>query len=433
MKAQYRLESAKAEQRRYSRRTPEGTPFYRIVSSSHEELKRLWEDIFQHHYGVLRDEVTESFERYRTCGILAHGCARACCENPECNHSELIAFSCKTRNLCPSCGAKRAVLFGENVVENVLKPREHRHCVFTLPKRVRPFFKFRRDLHGHLYRAAWESWKELILEQCPAGMPAAVLALHSAGDLLAWHPHAHGLFLAGATLPDGTFQPVNIERERLQDLFADKVLQALRDEGLLSHDDVDNIKSWPHSGFNVFVGEPIAPNDTERLLFAARYLKKCPVSNERLAIIEGDGEATIEYASYKNGVKNVRCFTPLQFLAELQQHIPNTWEQTTRFLGAYSCRSRGAAKARLESSMTVDAGATTEPLPETHPRASASWARCMKRTFEIDPLICPKCGAAMKIKAFITDPKEIDRITKHLGLAHQRAPPKLRYSLPLAA
>jgi len=281
-----------------------------------------------------------------------------------------------------------------------------------------------------VYHAAWESWKELILEQCPTGTPAAVLALHSAGDLLAWHPHVHGLFLAGAMLLDGTFYPVTIDQERLQVLFADKVLLALLDEGLLTQEDVDNIKSWPHSGFNVFIGEPIAPDDTERLLFAARYLKKCPVSNERLAIVEGDGEATIEYGSYKNGVKKVRSFTPFQFLAELQQHIPDTWEQTTRFLGAYSCRSRGAAKANSDSDVVADVGLTEEPLAGPSPRPSASWARCMKKTFEIDPLVCPRCGGPMKIRAFITDPREIDRITKNLGLAYQRAPPKLRYSLP---
>ena len=434
MKAQHRWESAKEGSRRYSRRTPETTPLNRIVSSCHEELKRVWEDVFQHQYGALRDEVTGSFERYLECGILAHGCARACCENPECNHSELIAFSCKTRNLCPSCGAKRAVLFAENLAKNVLVPHEHRHCVFTLPKRVRPYFKFRRDLHGQVYRAAWESWQELILERSPTGAPAAVLALHSAGDLLAWHPHVHGLFLAGAMLPSGDFQPVEIDQDRLQDLFANKVLQALREEGLLTQDDVNNIKSWPHSGFNVFVGDPIAPDDTERLLFAARYLKKCPVSNERLAIVESDGETAIEYASYKNGVKSVRRFTPLQFLAELQQHIPDTWEQTTRFLGAYSCRSRGAAKARQESSAEPEIDLEVDSLPEeTAPASSASWAHCMKRTFEIDPLVCPKCGGTMKIKAFITDPGEINRITKNLCLAAQRAPPKLRYSPPLAA
>lgn len=325
------------------------------------------------------------------------------------------------------------MLFAENLVEKVLKPHEHRHCVFTLPKRVRPFFKFRRDLHGRVYHAAWESWKELILEQCPTGTPAAVLALHSAGDLLAWHPHVHGLFLAGAILPDGDFVPIAIDQERLQDLFADKVLLALRDEGLLTQDDVDNIKSWPHSGFNVFVGEPIAPDDTERLLFAARYLKKCPVSNERLQIVESDGEALINYAAYKDGKKSIRSFTPLEFLAELQQHIPDTWEQTTRFLGAYSSRSRGAAKAQQESNAAMDTRLVAEPLPETVPSSSASWARCMKKTFEINPLLCPKCSGPMKIKAFITDPREIDRITKNLGLASQRAPPKLRYSLPLAA
>lgn len=242
MKAQYRWEGAKNGSRQYRRRTPETTPLSGVISSCREELKRVWEDIFQHQYGALRDEVTEAFERYLECGILAHGCARARCENPRCNHSELIAFSCKIRNLCPSCGAKRAVLFAENLVENVLKPHEHRHSVFTLPKRVRPFFKFRRDLHGRVYRAAWESWKELILEQCPTGTPAAdfdelsrvVLALHSSGDLLAWHPHVHGLFLAGAMLPDGTFYPITIDQERLQVLFTDKVLQALREEGLLT-------------------------------------------------------------------------------------------------------------------------------------------------------------------------------------------------------
>ena len=57
----------------------------------------------------------------------------------------------------------------------------------------------------------------------------------------------------------------------------------------------------------------------------------------------------------------------------------------------------------------------------------------MKKVFELDPLLCPKCGGQMKIKAFITDPKEVDRITKNLGIAPERAPPKLRYPLPMAA
>jgi len=169
-------EEQRSKERAYSRRKPELSALYRIVDGCHQELETIWEEVFQSEYGALRSEVSKAFESYLNCGILAHGCARASCENKECQHSELIAFSCKTRSLCPSCAAKSSVLFAENLHENVLKPFEHRHCVFTVPKRVRPYFKFNRGLMVHLYRAAWEAWKELIIEQFPTGTPAAVVA-----------------------------------------------------------------------------------------------------------------------------------------------------------------------------------------------------------------------------------------------------------------
>jgi hypothetical protein len=33
------------------------------------------------------------------------------------------------------------------------------------------------------------------------------------------------------------------------------------------------------------------------------------------------------------------------------------------------------------------------------------WAELIYRIYEVDPLDCPRCGARMKILAFITDPK----------------------------
>jgi hypothetical protein len=86
----------------------------------------------------------------------------------------------------------------------------------------------------------------LALEEHPTGMPAAVTALHSAGDLLAFHPHVHGMFLAGVINPDGSYTPLDIDQQRLQDSFADKVLLALLAEELLSKEDIDNMKSWHH-------------------------------------------------------------------------------------------------------------------------------------------------------------------------------------------
>ena len=56
------------------------------------------------------------------------------------------------------------------------------------------------------------------------------------------------------------------------------------------------------------------------MLFASRYLKKCPLSNKRLKIIDGNPATIIEYTSYKNEQKSIRTFEPLKFMAEIQQH-----------------------------------------------------------------------------------------------------------------
>ena len=52
-----------------------------------------------------------------------------------------------------------------------------------------------------------------------------------------------------------------------------------------------------------------------------------------------------------------------------------------------------------------------------------SWARLLKRVFDIDIEHCPNCGGALKIIAAIEDPPVIVRILAHLGLP-ARAPPR---------
>jgi hypothetical protein len=36
-------------------------------------------------------------------------------------------------------------------------------------------------------------------------------------------------------------------------------------------------------------------------------------------------------------------------------------------------------------------------------QARLSWAKLIRRVYEVDPLLCPFCGAEMRILAFITD------------------------------
>ena len=52
--------------------------------------------------------------------------------------------------------------------------------------------------------------------------------------------------------------------------------------------------------------------------------------------------------------------------------------------------------------------------------ARMSWARLLKRVFDIDIEHCSYCGGSLKIIAAIEDPPVIVRILRHLGPANSR-------------
>ena len=108
--------------------------------------------------------------------------------------------------------------------------------------------------------------------------------------------------------------------------------------------------------------------------------------------------------------------------------------RTNSIYGCYAARTRGK-KRRLEKEALEQAKLLAKdtnkdfalPMPpfrdEPKPKPSKTWAACMKRVFEVDPLVCPKCGNQMKIKAFIADSNEITRLCNNLGISPWRAPP----------
>ena len=54
-----------------------------------------------------------------------------------------------------------------------------------------------------------------------------------------------------------------------------------------------------------------------------------------------------------------------------------------------------------------------EDVPEWVTQRRRSWARLLRRIYEVDPLVCPRCGEEMKVVAVITDPAVVDRILAH--------------------
>jgi hypothetical protein len=49
----------------------------------------------------------------------------------------------------------------------------------------------------------------------------------------------------------------------------------------------------------------------------------------------------------------------------------------------------------------------------------------IRKVYEIDPLRCTRCGGAMKVVSFLTEPAVVDRIINHLKLTFvaERPPP----------
>jgi hypothetical protein len=47
---------------------------------------------------------------------------------------------------------------------------------------------------------------------------------------------------------------------------------------------------------------------------------------------------------------------------------------------------------------------------------SPSWARLIAKVYQVDPLVCTRCGQRMSILAFVSDQHSISRMLEHLGL-----------------
>jgi hypothetical protein len=406
MLRRYTWESQKQKLQHYKRRQPETSVLYQIVYHSRDDLEYQWESRFQHEYGVFRDEVTKTLDEYLNCGILAHGAARVYCDG--CKYSLLIAFSCKRRGVCPSCGAKRAVKFSEHIYNEVIEDVPHRHTVFTIPKRLRVFFKYDRALLSILFKAAWGALCQILgIDEQEL---AAIFTVQTAGESLNFHPHLHGLLADGYWKNNVFSRFSEIDLAALTQAFAERVLAQLHKKELITDDHVAQILSQQHTGFSVWLGE--AFNDKESEQFVARYIERGPLALDKLSIQD-------DIITYTSKDQVAHEFDALEFLATLSCHIPKPYESITRYYGRYSCRRRGE-RAKL----AIPPEDETESDFRREFRAS-SWAACVKRIYEIDPLVCPKCRAQMSIVAFIQDEHSIKDIMKAQGIPDFQAPPPI--------
>ena len=172
--------------------------------------------------GGLPEFVKKEFDAFLECGILAHGFVRARCG--DCAHEKLVAFSCKRRGFCPSCGARRMAESAAHLVDQVMPRVPVRQWVLSFPLPLRyllaahpdvlaPILKVvNRTVSNHLidkagFRRSEAKGGAVTLMMCrDARMPRAQGCARAAqrfGSAANLNIHLHALVLDGVYREEG--------------------------------------------------------------------------------------------------------------------------------------------------------------------------------------------------------------------------------------
>ena len=143
-----------------------------------------------------------------------------------------------------------------------------------------------------------------------------------------------------------------------------------------------------------------------------------------------DGKVELDTPPDPKTGARVKVLDRLDFIHAVCQQIPDAKLHQVRYYGAYSCKKRRflrEARATLggegpTQKDEVEAETLLVPPTDAPPSATPgsaearrrqSWARMLKKVFEVDPLVCKRCGEEMEIVAWITKVDVIDRILRH--------------------
>ena len=110
-----------------TRELPEASPLYRTVEA---HLDPFLARTAGEEGRSLPSFVTRELKAFLRCGLLEHGCLHVRCER--CEEEMVVAFSCKGRGFCPSCGGRRMSELAAHLVDRVIPDVPVRQWVLSL-------------------------------------------------------------------------------------------------------------------------------------------------------------------------------------------------------------------------------------------------------------------------------------------------------------
>jgi hypothetical protein len=194
----------------YERHRPEQTTLYRLVQ---QHAATFFEQAEAAAGADLPQFVNDEFDAFLECGILAHGFLRLRCG--DCGHDKLVAFSCKRRGFCPSCGARRMAQTAAHLVDHVIPHVPVRQWVLSLPFQLRLLLAAQPKLVTLVLHVAHRVITRHLLGQ--AGLKSdeadsgAVTLIQRFGSAANLNIHLHCLVLDGMYRRSANGAPVFVE------------------------------------------------------------------------------------------------------------------------------------------------------------------------------------------------------------------------------
>jgi len=472
----------------YFRHEPERTVLYRALQENFETFLAISQKDSDR--GSLPRHVHEEVAAYLRCGILAHGFIRLRCES--CREERLVAFSCRKRGFCPSCGGKRMNEVASHLVESVIPHSPVRQWVISFPFSVRYALAYKPQLVTGVCAIFVRIVSNWVVKRARAagvtGKTGAITFVQRFGGAINLNVHLHSLFLDGVyyedrgklkfhPVPDPTDDEIAVLVKRIRDrvvryltkkgysiddfsedpfAFEQPVMAELggasiqnriaigeragqvvrRIGGEASLGDVYRVgkRCAVCDGFSLHANVKIEAWDRDKLEKLCRYTARPPVALERLSET-GDGKILYRLKSaYSDGTTHV-LFDPIELVEKVVALIPPPRANLLRYHGVFAPNAK-ERKAIVPKALTPKPNEeTSEPRPRNR-----SWSELLKRSFAIDVMVCGSCGGKMRFISHLEEPVVVTRILGHLGLPTEaphlfppRGPPQTEFFEELPA
>jgi hypothetical protein len=376
----------------YLPRRPTETVLYGLVR---QHLESFLAHAREHYEGGLPRYVEQELRAYLKCGVFSEGFTRAHCD--ACGHDLLIAFSCGSRSICPSCTGRRMANAGAFLVDRVLPDVALRQYVLTLPYELRKLVAFKAEVLTAIARLFVEGVFALYRARSKrAGADApqcgSVNFVQRCGSSVNLHVHYHLVVLDGVYARDAqgqlVFHPAGAPSAAELDGIVARVARRgwLRKHGYI--DDAlearsnespaqtaldacaaiamgrGNVAMLPRDGeqddghgageqhpnrsalaverdgWNLHAGVRIEAGDDMGRERLCRYGARPPLSLERLRRLPGGRVAyQLKYVDRGRRAKH-RVMTGVEFMARLAAIIAPPRYPLTRFAGVLAPRSK---------------------------------------------------------------------------------------------